>query len=310
MAIESQIIKDLLENGVHFGHQTNKWNPKMKKFIFGEKSGIYIIDLRKTEKALLEAIEVLTDLAAQGKKILFVGTKKQAKKIIKDEASRCGMYYVEERWLGGCLTNFTTIRRSVERLNQLQEKKASAIYEGLAKKEKARMDREEYKLLKHLSGVREMSTLPDCMVVIDAEAEHIAIREAHKIGIPIVALVDTNCDPAMIDYPVPGNDDAIRSIKYIISKLVDAVEQGSKAFASGTKTVSDETLVAKQEEKIEPSEEPKEAKKEEPVKEPASGEPEKTEKKETKQEEEQPLESVPEEDLLEGDIKLDGSGDN
>ena len=224
------MIKELLENGVHFGHQTNKWNPKMEKYIFGAKSGIYIIDLTKTEKALTEASQAVYEMALEGKKVLFVGTKKQAKQIIRDEATRCDMFFVDERWLGGCLTNFTTIRRSVDRLNQLQEMKAGETYASLAKKEKARMDRKEHKLLKNLGGIREMGGLPDCLVVVDAEAEDIAIKEARKLGIPVIALVDTNCDPTLVDHPIPGNDDAIRSISYIVGTLAAAAEKGRNEF--------------------------------------------------------------------------------
>ena len=234
MGIASTVIKALLENGVHFGHQTNKWNPKMKKYIFGAKSGIYIIDLRKTEAALAKAVETIYELAASGKTILFAGTKKQAKCIIREEAERCGMFFIDERWLGGCLTNFTTIRKSVDRLNLLQEKKKSEAYENLAKKEKAHIERAEYKLLKNLESIRDMEVLPDCLVIVDAEAEHIAIKEARKIGIPVIALIDTNCDPDLVDYPIPGNDDAIRSIKYIVSSLADAVEKGRNEFMGTT----------------------------------------------------------------------------
>ncbi|MFC1570156.1 30S ribosomal protein S2 [Candidatus Omnitrophota bacterium] len=233
MSVTSQMIRDLLENGVHFGHQTNKWNPKMEKFIFGEKSGIYIIDLTKTEQALIEAMEFIRDLTAQGKRVLFAGTKKQAKSIIREEAQRCGMFFVDERWLGGCLTNFETIKKSIKRLDHLQEMKESEIYLSLAKKEKARMDREEHKLLKNLEGIRYMETLPDCLVVVDCEAEDIAIKEARRIGIPVIALIDTNCDPTIVDFPIPGNDDAIRSIKYVISKLSDAAGEGYNEFTGG-----------------------------------------------------------------------------
>ncbi|MFH1798360.1 MAG: 30S ribosomal protein S2 [Candidatus Omnitrophota bacterium] len=225
MSIDSKVIKELLENGVHFGHQTNKWNPKMEKYIFGEKSGIYIIDLEKTEQALTKAKEFLAEISKTDKTSLFVGTKKQAKQIIRDEAERCGMFFVNERWLGGCLTNFATIRKSVDKLNQIQEMKKNEVYKSLVKKEKARIDKEEYKLLKNLEGIRKMNALPDCVIVVDAEAEGIAIKEARKIGIPVIALVDTNCDPDVIQYPIPGNDDAIRSIKYIISSLADVIEK-------------------------------------------------------------------------------------
>ena len=233
MALASKMIRELLENGVHFGHQTNKWNPKMEKFIFGEKSGIYIIDLTKTEESLLKAADFLYEITSSGKTVLFAGTKKQAKKIIRDEAERCGMFFIDERWLGGCLTNFATIRRSVDKLNQLQEMKAGEVYESLAKKEKARLDRVEAKLLKNLEGIRDMNALPDCLVVVDPEDENIAVKEAYKIGIPIIALIDTNSDPDMIDFPIPGNDDAIRSITYIVSTLADAAEKGRLEFTGG-----------------------------------------------------------------------------
>lgn len=254
MPVESKCIRDLLANGVHFGHQTNKWNPKMEKFIFGEKSGIYIIDLEKTEKYLNEAIEFLSDLTASGKSALFVGTKKQAKQIIREEAERCGMFFVDERWLGGCLTNFTTIRKSVDKLNQIQEMKESEVYGTLAKKEKARIDRVEYKLLKNLGGIREMKELPQCVIVIDAEAEDIAIKEAQKIGIPVIALLDTNCDPTGIEFPIPGNDDAIRSIQYIVKVLADAAEKGSKGPGSEVKQPEKQEAEPAEEE-TEPAEE-------------------------------------------------------
>lgn len=234
MGIASKVIRELLENGVHFGHQTNKWNPKMKKYIFGAKSGIYIINLRKTEEELAKAEQFIYDLTSQGKTILFAGTKKQAKRIIREEAQKCEMFFIDERWLGGCLTNFTTIRKSVDKLNHLQEMKKSEVYDNLAKKEKAHLEKAEYKLLKNLEGVRDMEVLPDCLVVVDAEAESIAIKEARKIGIPIIALIDTNCDPDMVDFPIPGNDDAIRSIKYIIATLSAAAEKGRREFMGTT----------------------------------------------------------------------------
>jgi small subunit ribosomal protein S2 len=290
MALDSiVVIRELLENGVHFGHQTNKWNPKMEPYIFGEKGGIYIIDLKKTEEALAKAIEFLYGLTASGKTALFVGTKKQAKQIIREEAQRCGMFFVDERWLGGCLTNFSTIRKSVERLNQLQERKKSDIYASLAKKEKARIDREEYKLLKNLEGIREMKELPHCLIVIDAEAEGIAIREGYKMGIPVVALVDTNCDPAMIRYTIPGNDDAIRSIKYIVSKLADAAEKGHNEFM-GKKTVK---------------EKPKVEEKKAPEKAPVEVEEKKPEAPHEEAEKEEAAPESAEEEIIEGDIKLD-----
>jgi len=304
MAMRSKVIRELLENGVHFGHQTNKWNPKMGKYIFGEKSGIYIIDLEKTEKALARAEEFLTALASEGKNVLFAGTKKQAKQTIKDEAERCGMFFVNERWLGGCLTNFTTIRKSVEKLNGIQEMKKGEAYEALTKKEKAYIDKREYKLLKNLSGVRDMNELPHCLIVIDAEAENIAIQEARKIGIPVVALIDTNCNPELIEYPIPGNDDAIRAVKYIVSTLAEAVLKGSRGTT---------VRVAKNEDtQDKESGEEKETK--EVVSEPeASGKTVEETQPEKPQDEKPKPEAViaepdSEEELLEGDIKLDNSG--
>lgn len=301
------MVKELLENGVHFGHQTNKWNPKMAKYIFGEKSGIYIINLKKTEAALIEAANVIYETTAAGKTILFVGTKKQAKRIIREEAERCSMYYIDERWLGGCMTNFATIRKSVDRMNQLQAMKESDVYDGLAKKEKARIDREEYKLLRNLGGIRKMEVLPDCLVVVDAEAEDIAIKEARKIGIPVVALVDTNCDPTLIDYPVPGNDDAIRSIRYIVSTLADAAEKGYNEFMGLSVKVKKEEPKEEVKPEIPEIKEDKEDKEEKEEKEDKVDIVEKEEIKEEIKEEEKvsetPVETVEED--IEGDITLD-----
>ncbi|MBF0493706.1 MAG: 30S ribosomal protein S2 [Candidatus Omnitrophica bacterium] len=234
MAVNTEVLKSLLENGVHFGHQASKWNPKMKRFIFGKKSGIYIIDLESTEKALQKACDFLQGLARSGKKILFVGTKKQAKQVVKEEAERTGMFYVDERWLGGCLTNFGTIRKSISRLDYLENIKKSETYSSLAKKEKVKMDREEEKLKKNLLGIRHMDKLPGAVIIIDSEDEKIAVFEAKKLEIPVVALLDTNCDPDLVNYPIPGNDDAIRSIKYICSSLANAILKGSGEFAAGT----------------------------------------------------------------------------
>jgi len=304
MAMRSKVIRELLENGVHFGHQTNKWNPKMGKYIFGEKSGIYIIDLEKTEKALARAEEFLSALAAEGKTVLFAGTKKQAKQTIKDEAERCGMFFVNERWLGGCLTNFTTIRKSVEKLNGIQEMKKSEAYEALTKKEKAYIDKREYKLLKNLSGVRDMNELPHCLIVVDAEAENIAIQEARKIGIPVIALIDTNCNPELIEYPIPGNDDAIRAVKYIVSTLAEAVLKGSKGKT--IRAVKNEGTQDKE------SGEKKETEKVISERE-VSGktvEENQSEKPQTETPKPETVIAEPdsEEDFLEGDIKLDNSG--
>src|SRR5688572_18761301 len=218
-------MKELLEAGVHFGHQTRRWNPKMKKYIFGKRNGIYIIDLQKTLKLFKEASAFVTELSAQGKRILFVGTKRQAQDAIVEEANRCGMFYVNNRWLGGTLTNFTTVRKSIERLKEIEAHLGDAEKE-MSKKERAALDREREKLQKNLIGIREMDGLPDAIFVIDPKKEYIAVKEAKKLGIPVVAIVDTNCDPEDIDYVIPGNDDAIRAIRLFTQKIADAVLEG------------------------------------------------------------------------------------
>jgi small subunit ribosomal protein S2 len=218
-------MKELLEAGVHFGHQTKRWNPKMKKYIFGKRNGIYIIDLQKTLKLFKEASAFITDLSQQGKRILFVGTKRQAQDAILEEANRCGMFYVNNRWLGGTLTNFTTVRKSIERLKEL-ESVLNDPEKEMSKKERAAMDHEREKLQKNLIGIREMDGLPDALFVIDPKKEYIAVKEAKKLGIPVVAIVDTNCDPEDIDYVIPGNDDAIRAIRLFTQKIADAVLEG------------------------------------------------------------------------------------
>jgi small subunit ribosomal protein S2 len=218
-------MKELLEAGVHFGHQTKRWNPKMKKYIFGKRNGIYIIDLQKTLKLFKEASSFITDLASQGKRILFVGTKRQAQDAIVEEANRCGMFYVNNRWLGGTLTNFTTVRKSIERLKELESVLSDTAKE-MSKKERAAFDREREKLQKNLIGIREMDALPDAIFVIDPKKEHIAVMEAQKLGIPVVGIVDTNCDPEMINYVIPGNDDAIRAIRLFTQKIADSVLVG------------------------------------------------------------------------------------
>ena len=218
-------MKELLEAGVHFGHQTKRWNPKMKKYIFGKRNGIYIIDLQKTLKLFKEASSFISDLASQGKRLLFVGTKRQAQDAILEEANRCGMFYVNNRWLGGTLTNFTTVRKSIERLKEI-ESVLSDTEKEMSKKERAALDREREKLQKNLIGIREMDGLPDALFVIDPKKEYIAVKEAKKLGIPVVAIVDTNCDPEDIDYVIPGNDDAIRAIRLFTQKIADAVLEG------------------------------------------------------------------------------------
>ena len=225
------LIKQLLEAGVHFGHQTKKWNPKMKKYIFGEKSGIYIIDIQKTSEAIKKACDFLREVASRGGTILFVGTKKQAQNIIKEEAVRCGMYYVAERWLGGMLTNFQTIRKSIKRLKDLEAMKADGTFDLLSKKEKAQLSKEMTKLIKNLDGVKHMAKLPAAIFLVDSKNEETAAKEAKKLGIPVTALIDTNCDPDMIDYPIPGNDDAIRAIKLVTTMVADSVMEGKRIFA-------------------------------------------------------------------------------
>lgn len=216
-------MKQLLEAGVHFGHQTRRWNPKMAEYIFAERNGIYIIDLQKTVKKVDEAYFAVADIIKEGGEILFVGTKKQAQDSIKEEAERCGMYYVNQRWLGGMLTNFETIKTRIARLKQLEEMQADGTFDVLPKKEVAALLNEKEKLDKNLGGIKEMKRIPDVMFVVDPRKERIAIQEAHTLGIPIVAIVDTNCDPEEVDYVIPGNDDAIRAVKLIAAKIADAV---------------------------------------------------------------------------------------
>ena len=219
-------MKDLLEAGVHFGHQTKRWNPKMKPFIFGERNGIYILDLGRTAKLYRDAAEFVTKTASQGGTVLFVGTKRQAQEAVAEEAQRCGMYYVNQRWLGGLLTNFTTIQRSLARLRELEAITTDGRYETLSKKEIARLEKERRKLAKNLDGIRGMGKLPDVVFVIDTRHEQIAVDEARKLKIPVVGVVDTNCDPDEVDFVIPGNDDALRSIKLFAAGIADAVLSG------------------------------------------------------------------------------------
>jgi small subunit ribosomal protein S2 len=231
-------IKELLEAGVHFGHQTKRWNPKMKKFLFGERNGIYIIDLQKTLKKFQEAHVFARDLSARGESVLFVGTKKQAVDTIQEEATRAGMYFVNRRWLGGTLTNFQTITKSISRLKQLEDMQATGKFEAFSKKEVLRLGREMQKLNNALLGIKGMEQLPSAVFVIDPKKERIAVLEARRLGIPVVAVVDTNCDPDEVDFPIPGNDDAIRAIRLITSRLADAIiegrGEGAKAGVIGT----------------------------------------------------------------------------
>jgi small subunit ribosomal protein S2 len=224
------LIKQLLEAGVHFGHQTKRWNPKMKSYIFGEKSGIYIIDLQKTETFLNQAREFISEVVAQGKPVLFVGTKKQAQEVIEEEAKRCGAFYVNHRWLGGLLTNFQTIKKSIRRYKEIEQMEKDGIFENLTKKEIAALTKEREKLIKNLSGVIEMDRLPGALFVVDSKKEETAVLEAKRLGIPIVALIDTNCDPDLITYPIPGNDDAIKSIRLVSKFMADSVLDGRRRF--------------------------------------------------------------------------------
>jgi len=219
-------LKDLLEAGVHFGHQTKRWNPKMKEFIFGERNGIYIIDLGKTLKLVRDAEDFVSNLAAEGRTILFVGTKRQAQDVISEEAQRCGMYFVNERWLGGLLTNFATIQRSLGRLRDIEAMATDGRYDTLSKKEIARNEKERRKLQKNLEGIRGMSRLPDAVFIVDTKKEQIAVDEARKLKIPVIGIVDTNCDPDEVDFVIPGNDDALRSIRLFASRMADAVLNG------------------------------------------------------------------------------------
>jgi small subunit ribosomal protein S2 len=219
-------MKDFLEAGVHFGHQTRRWNPKMKEYIYGERNGIYIIDLQKTLKYFKEAAKFVSDLAQEGKNILFVGTKRQAQEAIAEEATRCQMYYVNHRWLGGLLTNNTTIQKSIQRLKELDEMSKDGRYALLTKKEVQTLERERKHLDQNLAGIREMRGLPDALFVVDSHIEEIAVKEAHKLGIPVVAVVDTNCDPDLVDFVIPGNDDALRAIRLFTSRISDAILEG------------------------------------------------------------------------------------
>jgi small subunit ribosomal protein S2 len=219
-------MKELLEAGVHFGHQTKRWNPKMKEYIFGERNGIYIVDLQKTLKLFKEAMAYVAEMASQGKNVLFVGTKRQAQEAIAEEAGRCQMFFINHRWLGGLLTNYSTVKRSIERLKMLEEMHESGNYGGRTKKEIGQLERERKHLSQNLSGIRDMGRLPDVLFVIDSNKEEIAVAEARRLGIPVVAVVDTNCDPDQVDYVIPGNDDALRAIRLFTNKIAEACIEG------------------------------------------------------------------------------------
>lgn len=240
MASTNETIRQLLEAGVHFGHQTKRWNPKMKRFIFGSRAGIYIIDLKKTERRLREACEFLEQTAARGGNILFVGTKKQAKDIVRAEAQRVGMPYIISRWLGGTLTNFETIKSSLKSLRDLRKKEEEGEIAKLSKKEAKRLQRQKDRLEENFEGLVDFGDkLPDCLFIIDTKREQIAVNEASRLGIPIVAVCDTNVDPNLIDYPIPGNDDAIRAIKLLIGKAGASIDAGKQQALSGTKPIVD-----------------------------------------------------------------------
>lgn len=250
MAIVS--MKQLLEAGVHFGHQTKRWNPKMKEYIFTERNGIYIIDLQKTLKRLEEAYNFVKEKVMEGGTVLFVGTKRQAQDVVKSEALRCEMFYVNQRWLGGLLTNFKTIKKRIERLKELERMEKEGVFEVLPKKEVVKLQREKGKLERYLEGIKDMTDLPDVLFVVDPRKEKIAVTEANRLEIPVVAIVDTNCDPTPIDYPIPGNDDAIRSIKLIASLIADAVLEGKQGVQvrevpEGEETMPEEEMVMKEE---------------------------------------------------------------
>jgi len=231
----SVTMKELLEAGVHFGHQVRRWNPKMKEYIFGERNGIYIIDLQKTQRMFREAIGFVTNLIAEdkGKTVLFVGTKRQAQEAIREESEKCGQYYVNQRWLGGLLTNFQTVQKSIKRLKDLESMQTDGRYEKLTKKERIKLDRERESLNKNLSGIKSMSRLPDAIFIIDVKKEEIAVAEANRLGIPIVAVVDTNCSPEGIDYVIPGNDDALRAVRLFASRIADAIVEGNQIATEG-----------------------------------------------------------------------------
>lgn len=240
-------MKELLEAGVHFGHQVKRWNPKMKKYIFGERNGIYIIDLQKTLKGLEDACNFVKEVAMRGDSVLFVGTKKQAQDAIQEEALRAGAFYVNQRWLGGMLTNFSTIKKSIGRLKNIEKMKEDGTYDALSKKEVAAYEKERMRLEKYLGGIKEMNSLPGVIFIVDPKKERIAVAEARKLSIPVVAIVDTNCDPDEVDFVIPGNDDAIRAIKLIASKIAEAMIEGKEAASKMVEAEAEKAMI---EEKI------------------------------------------------------------
>jgi len=239
--LASVTMKELLEAGVHFGHQIRRWNPKMKEYIFGERNGIYIIDLQKTQRMFRDAIQFVTNVVGEdrGKTVLFVGTKRQAQDAIREEAERAGMYYINQRWLGGLLTNFQTVQKSIKRLKELEAMQTDGRAEKLTKKENIKLDRERESLNKNLSGIKSMTRLPDIIFIIDVRKEEIAVAEANRLGIPVVAVVDTNCSPEGIDYIIPGNDDALRAVRLFASRIADAVLEGQQMIAEGAEAAAE-----------------------------------------------------------------------
>ena len=229
-----ELIKNLLEAGVHFGHQTKRWNPKMKQFIFGQRSGIYIIDLEKTVECLNQAQSFVQDLVAKGGKILFIGTKKQSQDIVEKEAERSEMFFIKSRWLGGLLTNFETVKKSIGRMEEIEKMAENGVWENLKKKEVSRLVKEKEKLVRNLGGIRDMKKVPDAVFIVDPKKEHIAVKEAVKLGIPIIAIVDTNCDPENITYPIPGNDDALKAIQFLTALITDSILNGKKDLLAAT----------------------------------------------------------------------------
>ncbi len=255
----TELIKQLLEAGVHFGHKTSRWNPKMKKFIFGERSGIYIIDLEKTQECLNIARDFLLGLATKGEIVLFVGTKKQAQEVIYQEAMRSGMYYVTERWPGGLLTNFSTIKKSINRLKEIEKMREDGTFQKLTKKEVAGLEKELAKLKKNFAGIAQMERMPKAIFIVDTKKEETAVREANRLGIPVIGLIDTNSDPGLVSYPIPGNDDATKSVRLITALLADSVIEGRKKFLSylSESGVSIKTQEEKEEPLVLPEEEVK-----------------------------------------------------
>jgi small subunit ribosomal protein S2 len=231
----TELIKKLLEAGVHFGHQSRRWNPKMKKFIFGERGGIYIIDLEKTVDRLNAARDAIREIAAKGGKILLVGTKKQAQQVIEEEALRCGMFYVKNRWMGGLLTNLETVKKSVRKLIDIEKMETNGTVDRLTKKETSLLMKEKERLIRDLGGIREMGVPPQAIFIVDTKKEEIAVAEANRLSVPVFGLIDTNSDPDFVQYPIPGNDDAVKSIKFIVGLMVDSVIEGRKEFLEGKK---------------------------------------------------------------------------